>query len=71
MALSEKALANKVQYNIDYNKKHYKRIPLDVTFSKYEEIKTAADSTGESVNGFIKSAIDKKLSDIMDNSENK
>ena len=28
---------------------------------KYEEIKTAADASGESVNGYIKKAIDERM----------
>ena len=47
-----------------YRKEAFKRIPLDVTKEKYAEIKTAADETGESVNGFIKKAIDTRLQSI-------
>ncbi len=46
---------------LKYAKTHYKRVPLDLDFSKYEEIKTAADAAGESVNGFIKSAVEARL----------
>lgn len=49
----------KAQYK--YAKKHLKRIPLDVSLSKYDQIKTAADNVGESVNGYIKKAIDERL----------
>ena len=49
---------------LKYKAKAYKRIPLDVPVEKYEEIKRAADAAGESVNGFIKAAIDVKLSEI-------
>lgn len=44
-----------------YKKDHYKRIPLEVTFEKYEQIKAAADNNSESVNGYIKKAVDKRL----------
>ena len=44
-----------------YTKEHLKRIPLDVTKDKYAEIKAAADDLGESVNGFVKTAIDERL----------
>ncbi|MBQ9199232.1 MAG: hypothetical protein IJ141_03565 [Lachnospiraceae bacterium] len=44
-----------------YKEKNYKRIPLDVTHEKYEQIKTAADKSSESVNGYIKKAIDERL----------
>ena len=45
--------------NIKYRKDNVKRIPLDV--QKYEEIASAAASAGESVNGYIKKAIDQRL----------
>ncbi len=52
----------KTQYNLEYAKKNLKRIPLDVQKEKYEEIAEAAASKGESVNGYIKKAIDARLS---------
>lgn len=61
MALSEEAKKHKVNVSIAYAKKNYKRIPLDVRIEKYEEIKAAAEQAGETVNGFIKKAIDEKL----------
>lgn len=51
----------KKQYTYEYAKKNLKRIPLDVTKEKYDAIKAAADAAGESVNGFIKNAIDERL----------
>ena len=59
--LSEKAKENKNKYITNYHKQKYKRVPLDISNSKYEEIKQAADSSGESVNGYIKKAIDERL----------
>ena len=44
-----------------YAKKALKRIPLDVPKAKYDQIKEAATNAGESVNGYIKSAIDEKM----------
>ena len=41
------------QARYNYAKKALKRIPLDVQKEKYKEIKTAADSAGETVNGYI------------------
>lgn len=61
MSLSEKAKENKRNYNIEYAKKNYKRIPLDVQRSKYDEIAQAAENVCESVNGYIKKAIDTRL----------
>ena len=51
----------KKAYNIEYAKKKLKRIPLDVQLEKFDEIKTAADRAGESVNGYIKTAIDMRM----------
>lgn len=45
----------------NYAKKNLKRIPLDVQKEKYDSIKVAADSVGESVNGYIKKAIDDRM----------
>lgn len=42
-------------------KSKLKRIPLDVQKEKYEEIKSAAERSGESVNGYIKKAIDERM----------
>lgn len=57
MTISDKRKES--MYN--YAKKNLKRIPLDVQKEKYEEIKTAADAAGESVNGYIKKAIDDRM----------
>lgn len=51
----------KAKYDVEYAKTKLKRIPLDVQKEKYEEIKTAATTAGESVNGFIKDSINKKI----------
>ena len=47
--------------NIKYRKENVKRIPLDVQKEKYDEIKAAAESSGEKVNTYIKKAIDEKM----------
>ena len=52
----------KKAYNADYIRQNIKRIPLDVQKDQYEIIKTAAEAAGESVNGFIKKAIEMRLS---------
>lgn len=57
MAISEKR--KKSMYK--YAKENLKRIPLDVQKSKYEEIQAHAKEMGESVNGFIKRAIDEAM----------
>ena len=55
----------KSMYN--YAKKNLKRIPLDVQKEKYEEIKSAAETAGESVNGYIKKAIDERMERTFEN----
>ena len=51
----------KKSYDVQYKKDKIKRIPLDVQKEKYEEIVKAASDAGESVNGYIKKAIDNRL----------
>lgn len=53
--------SNKTKYDLEYAKKKLKRIPLDVQKEKYDEIKAAATAAGESVNGYIKKAIDDRM----------
>ena len=48
---------SKAEYDMLYAKKNLKRIPLNVQKEKYVEIQLAAQSSGESVNGYIKKAI--------------
>ena len=52
---------SKKKYNLEYAKKKLKRIPLDVQVEKYEEIKTDAATSGETINGYIKKAIDERM----------
>ena len=52
----------KQEYNVKYIKEKIKRIPLDVQREQYERIKAAADAAGESVNGYIKKAIEERMS---------
>jgi uncharacterized protein (DUF1778 family) len=44
-----------------YAKENLKRIPLDVQKGKYEIIKDAATAAGETVNGYIKKAVDMRI----------
>lgn len=57
---------NKKAYNINYAKDKLKRIPLDVQKEKYDQIKAAADNVNESVNGYIKKAIDMRMESESD-----
>lgn len=52
---------NKREYDLAYKKEKLKRVPLDLTKEKYQEVKDAADRAGTSVNGFIKEAINEKI----------
>ena len=47
--------------SLKYAKENLKRVPLDMKKEKYEEIKAAADAVGESVNGYIKKAVDLRM----------
>jgi hypothetical protein len=49
------------EINMDYAKRSLKRIPLDVQKEHYEAIKTHAETHGETVNGFIKRAINETM----------
>ena len=52
---------NRNEYMYDYAKKNLKRIPLDVQKEKYDQIKAAATAAGESVNRYIKTAVDRRI----------
>lgn len=56
--------ANKAQYK--YNKKAYKRIPLDYPLSDVPELQQAAARSGQSINGFIKQAIKDRINKGQD-----
>lgn len=64
---AEKKQAKKKQYDMQYAKENLKRIPLDVPKATYEQIKAHAEAHSESVNGFIKRAINKTME--LDNKE--
>ena len=52
---------NKKAYNIEYKKTKLKRVPLDLPLQKYEEVKKHSQEHSESVNGFIKRAIEETM----------
>lgn len=52
---------NKNEYHNAYAKEKIKRIPLDVSKEKFAEIQEHIAGRGESVNGFIKRAIDETM----------
>ena len=52
--------SNQAHYR--YAEKHLKRVPLDLQKDFYEqELKKAAERAGESVNGYIKKAIEERI----------
>ena len=57
---------DKNAYSVQYAKEKLKRIPLDVTKEKYKTIKSHAEKRNESVNGFIKRAIDETMNNDND-----
>lgn len=54
-------LENKKKYNIEYKKTNLKRVPLDLPLQKYEEVKSHCQERSETVNGFIKRAIEEQM----------
>lgn len=48
-------------YSLKYAKDHLKRVPLDIPTEEYDRIKAAAESAGESINGYIKSAVRSRM----------
>ena len=52
---------DKTKYQRDYRKNKLKRVPLDIPIEKYEQIKEYASSHSETINGFIKRAIDETM----------
>jgi len=57
------------EYLYEYQKIKLKRIPLDVSKEKYEEIASAAGKAGKSVNGYIKEAIEEKMAKDLSDAE--
>lgn len=57
-------LSKQSEYTMEYAKKHLKRVPLDMQIEKYAELKAAAERNNESVNGFIKAAIEDRIAKL-------
>ena len=53
--------ANRNEYMKQYAKEKLKRVPLDLKHEEYNKLKAAADTVGESVNGYIKTAIQRRI----------
>ena len=56
------------EYKMNYAKGHYKRVPLDLTLSEYEEWKQAAGETP--LNTFIKNCVREHIQTIPPVGEN-
>ena len=44
-----------------YKRNNIKRVPLDMKISEYEKLSDAASAAGETVNGYIKTAIIQRI----------
>ena len=54
-------MIDRKEYLYKYHKEKLKRVPLDLPLDKFSEIKDHSQKTGESVNGFIKRAINETM----------
>ena len=52
---------NRSEYKLQYAREHLKRVPLDLQKKDYARLKNHADSRHETVNGFIKRAINETI----------
>lgn len=52
---------NNNEYINNYKKEKYKRVALEIPKEKYEIVKKHASDRSETVNGFIKRAIDETM----------
>lgn len=59
--MEKKKTQDRKQYLLEYNDKHYKRIPLDVPKDEYNAIKEASSKQNESVNGYIRKAVQQRM----------
>lgn len=60
-------MINRTDYINNYKRDKYKRIGLELSKEKFEEVKKHSQERSESVNGFIKRAIEEQIK--RDNSE--
>ena len=54
---------------VKYAKENFKRIPLDVKKSSYDELQIEAENSGETVNGYIKKAIAMRMGRDFDSAK--
>ena len=61
---------NRNEYQIEYRKKNLKRVSLELPIKDYEKIKQHTENTSESINGFIKRAINETMErDVSESSK--
>lgn len=52
---------NKRKYNVEYDRKTYRRVPLNLHKDYFEQMRAFLEKKGVPVNTFIRNAIDEKL----------
>ena len=57
----DKKIFDKKAYDIEYQKKNLKRIPLNIQLEMFEKWKKTAEIAGMPLNTFIKSAVNEKI----------
>ena len=56
---------DRTDYFLEYQRTNYKRVPLNIRPQAYDVIKEAASDAGLSINGFIKKAVARALTDQL------
>ena len=54
-------MIDRKEYLLNYHKTKLKRVPLDLSLEKFEEVRSHALERSETVNGFIKRAIEETM----------
>lgn len=54
-------MSKKSNYNVEYNKKHYVRIPLDVKVSEYNALKEFCSEQKIGINTFIRNLLNEAI----------
>lgn len=60
--MAEKYTESQKKASLKYARENLKRIPLDLKKDEYERLSAAAKVVDMSINGFIKAAIEEKIS---------
>ena len=62
--MAEKYTESQKKASLKYAKENLKRVPLDLKKEEYERLSAAAKSADMSINGFVKAAINEKISNM-------